>query len=352
MGRHPPQANVQIKLFHSQVHGGILFFSYAQNFINLITLLIVMKRGEKNNTTVKTVLITVVIIFAVLFLLPFMLLLIFSSANTQPSFGNIAIIPVKGPILTTAPSGFGAAQVASSEEIILYLEDAAQDSSIDAIILEINSPGGSAVASDEIGTVIKQIDKPVVAQIREVGASGGYWIASASDHIVAHRMAITGSIGVISSYLEFSGLMEEYGVGYERLVAGNNKDIGTPFKQLSNKERTILQEKLDTIHDYFIQEVAENRDLSQTKVREVATGEFYLGVEALELGLIDELGNLDTVEAYLSQQHDIKRFEYVIYESELTLFDALFGVFNNFFFSVGKGIGSELKIQEQYNIMV
>ena len=107
--------------------------------------------------------------------------------------------------------------------------------------MEINSPGGSAVASDEIATAVKNAKKPVISLIREVGASGGYWVASASDYIIANRMSITGSIGVISSYLEFSGLMEKYGVGYERLVAGENKDLLTPYKKLEADQKALVQ---------------------------------------------------------------------------------------------------------------
>ena len=89
-----------------------------------------------------------------------------------------------------------------------------ENKDIKAIVLEINSPGGSAVASDEIASAVKKSNKPTVAVIREAGASGGYWIASSTDHIIANRMSITGSIGVISSYLEFSGLIEKYWVGW------------------------------------------------------------------------------------------------------------------------------------------
>src|SRR3989338_10593850 len=99
--------------------------------------------------------------------------------------------------------------------------------------------------------------------------------------------------------------MDKYGVGYERLVAGEVKDAGTPFRQLNNKERDLLQQKLNTIHDFFIQEVATNRKLSESSVRTIATGEFYLGVEALELGLVDELGDKNTVEEYIKKTYGL-----------------------------------------------
>jgi protease-4 len=196
------------------------------------------------------------------------------------------------------------------------------------------------VASDESATAIKQAEKPVIALIREAGASGGYWVASAADYIIANRMSITGSIGVLSSYLEFSGLMDKYGVSYERLVAGKYKDIGSPFAPLSEEERRILQGKLDKIHDFFIEEIAANRKLESSKVRELATGEFFLGVEALELGLVDELGEISTVEEYLKQTYGLTTVDYVLYEKKAGLLDLLSSVAADFSFSLGQGMGA------------
>ena len=259
----------------------------------------------------------------------------------KPTSGNVAIIPINGPISATGEAMLGESG-ASATEIISFIEDANKDAQIQAIILEINSPGGSAVASDEIASAVKRTEKPTITLIREVGASGGYWIASATDHIVAHRMSITGSIGVISSYLEFSGLMNEYGVKYERLIAGKNKDLGTPFKTLEPTERAILEAKLAKIHDYFIQEIAQNRELPEEKVRSLATGEFYLGIEALEFGLIDEVGDITDVEKYLLDTQSIEEPEYVIYEHQAGLFDFFGSVINSFSYHLGQGITSKL----------
>ena len=127
------------------------------------------------------------------------------------------------------------------------IDSAKKDVRIKGVIFKINSPGGSVVGSKEIGNAIKKLGKPSVAVIREVGASGAYWVASSADVIIADELSITGSIGVISSYLQFSKIMEEYGITYERLVGGEHKDMGVPYKQLSKEEQIIMQKKINII---------------------------------------------------------------------------------------------------------
>lgn len=294
----------------------------------------------------KTVLLTVAAtLFVLLVLLPLSLSLFDGS-----QYGNVALIKIQGVITGDGSSSFGEDTI-SSTKIVEFIQDAEENSQIKAIILEINSPGGSPVASDEIGTAIKKAKKPVVTVIREVGASGGYWIASASDHIIANKMSITGSIGVYSSFLEFSGLMEKYGVGYERVVGGENKDIGSPYLKMSEEKKKVLQAKIDKVHTYFIQEIASNRNLSESKVREIATGEFFLGSEALELGLIDELGDKETAEKYLKDKYDIEDVDYVVYESEKGLLEMLSGVISQSFFNVGEGIGASL-LKDESGVML
>ncbi|MBI2130309.1 S49 family peptidase, partial [Candidatus Woesearchaeota archaeon] len=149
---------------------------------------------------------------------------------------------------------------------------------------------GSPVASEEIANAIKKTNKTSVAWIREIGTSGAYWVASSTDYIIASRVSITGSIGVIASYTEFSGIMKDYNLTYRRLISGKYKDIGDPFKELVPEEQEILQSYLDSIRDYFVEEVAKNRNMKKQEVEKAANGLFYLGGEAKKLGLIDEIG--------------------------------------------------------------
>ena len=136
--------------------------------------------------------------------------------------------------------------------------------------------------------------------------------------------------------------MEEYGVGYQRLVAGDNKDIGTPFRTLANSEEELLQGKLDLIHDYFIDAVAQNRGLERMAVDKAATGEFYLGVEALDLGLIDELGDLDNAKAYLLENESIEVIGIVEYGSSESILDILFGLSLAHGSAMGETMGSKI----------
>ena len=259
------------------------------------------------------------------------------SADFDAAGANVAIIPIKGPIYGDADSG-AFSSVTGSQDIIEQLDKAADNPSIKAIILEINSPGGSAVASEEIALKVASLNKTTVAWIREVGASGAYWIASATNHIVANRMSVTGSIGVISSYLEFAGFIERYNVTYQRLVAGERKDMGVPFRELPDDERAILQEKLNIIHGYFIDAVAENRGLDRAKVKNIADGSFFLGSEALGFGLVDELGGRNEAMAYIENTLNITA-KAAVYQKKISFLEALAGIVSMQSFSVGEGIG-------------
>ena len=266
---------------------------------------------------------------------------LFTGVDVESLGGNVALISIDGVIVGSDDSGALFESVASSQKTIEFIEKANDNPNIKAIILEINSPGGSAVASEEIANAVKKTNKTTVAWIREVGASGAYWVASASDHIVADRVSITGSIGVIASYLEFDGLLERYNVTYRRLVAGKYKDMGTPFRQMTDEEKAIFQQSLDSIRDYFVSEVAKNRHTSKKDVDKAANGLFYLGAQAKELGLVDELGGKDEAIAYIEQKEGIKA-DVVEYKKKETLLSLLSSVMGKQSFFVGKGIGSAL----------
>lgn len=285
-------------------------------------------------------------IFVILFLMFIGFILVgfislFIGFDVSAIEGNVAVIPVKGVILVEKGAFAFGQEVASSAEIAEFIEKADKNPKIKAIIFDINSPGGSAVASDEIANAIKKTNKTTVAVIREVGASGGYWVASACDYVIANRMSITGSIGVIASYLQFSGLLNDYNVTYERLVAGKYKDLGSPYKELTFDERRLFEKKLDLIHDYFVEEVAENRKLSKKDVSGMAEGEFYLGSEAKELGLVDILGNKDDAVKLIEDKLNIT-VELAEYKKSKTLRDILTEAFNEKSFFVGRGIGSAM----------
>ena len=279
---------------------------------------------------------------------------LFVGVDTTILSGNVALIPVKGIIVTESGRDIIGRDVASSKEIVEFIEKADENDGVKAIILEINSPGGTPVASEEIANAVKKVNKTTVAWIRETGASGAYWIASASDYIIASRMSVTGSIGVIGSYVEFAGFIERYNMSYQRLVGGDQKDLGDPFRMLTANEKLILQKKIDMLHDYFIEEVAKNRNMKKEDVERLATGIFYLGSEAKEAGLIDAIGSKDEVEEFLKQRLNTTTIEIAEYKKEATFWEMLAGMFNQNSFFVGKGIGSamfERRVSDEIDIM-
>ena len=285
--------------------------------------------------------ISVLKILLILIILSFFLSMIISlsiGGDFENLDGNVALIEISGLIMSK-DGNFMFDEVTSADETIKLIKKANKKDEIKAIIFEINSPGGSAVASDEIAREIKKINKTTVAWIREVGASGGYWIASSTDYIIANRMSITGSIGVIASYLGFSGFLDEHNITYERLVSGNLKDIGSPLKQMTGQEKKLFQKSLDKIHDFFIEEIANNRNLKEKEVRKIATGLFYLGSEAKELGLVDELGSKQEVIDYLEDKIE-EEVDIITYKKDKGFFDALSNVISKNFFFIGKGIGN------------
>ena len=270
--------------------------------------------------------------------------------------GNVAVIPINGRIMIEKTSSMFGSGIASSSKIIKFIQKADSNPNIKAILFEINSPGGSAVASDEISQAIKKTNKTTIALIREVGASGAYWVASACDVVIANRMSVTGSIGVISSYLEFSGLLDQYNITYQRLVSGELKDVGSPYKEMTKEEEELFIKNLDLIHNYFIEEVATNRNLSEDKVKEIATGMFYLGAQAKELGLVDIIGGREKAEALIKEMHNLTKVIFVEYKEKKTFLGMLSDVFSKQSFFVGEGIGSSLfnknRAQDRLEILV
>ncbi|MEK6946093.1 MAG: signal peptide peptidase SppA [Nanoarchaeota archaeon] len=284
----------------------------------------------------------VIILLAVLGFIAVGILSLFAGVDVDSLGGNVALIPIEGEITGSRDPGlsFGGA-VAASPDIVEMIEKADKNPSIKAIIFEINSPGGSAVASQEIADAVAKTNKTKVAWIREVGASGAYWVASSTDHIVANRASITGSIGVIASYLEFPGFLERYNITYNRLVAGKYKDIGSPFKEMTSEERAVFQQTLDEMRDYFVSEVAKNRHMNKKDVDKIANGLFYLGSQAKDYGLVDELGGKAEVISYIEKKENIKA-EIVEYKKSRGLLGLLSDTMSQSSFYVGKGIGSSL----------
>lgn len=259
-----------------------------------------------------------------------------SSLDEGLKQGNVAVIPIRGLIMNSADSF---ETTTSADDIIELVDEAEENEDIKAILLDIDSPGGTPVATDMIASRISRANKTVIAVIGETGASGAYWISTAADKIYANKMSVTGSIGVQASRLEFGGLLADYNVTYRRLVAGKYKDVGTPLREMTSEEQRMYQTILDDLHEEFISTVATNRGLDKEYVRNLSTGFVYLGSEAKRLRLIDEIGGEKEALDYLSTSLNITA-EPVDYEKPKTFFEELAGVTSQAFYSVGRGLGA------------
>ncbi len=177
------------------------------------------------------------------------------------------------------------------------LDKAEKDERVRAVVLRINSPGGTVTASDviyhEIGAFKARRKVPVIASILDVGASGGYYVALAADRIVAHPTTITGSIGVLMLTVNSGGLLEKIGVSATYIKSGQYKDMGSPFRTMTPEERELFQGLIDRLYGRFVALVARERHLEEARVRSVADGRVYTAAEAFSLGLIDRIGYLE-----------------------------------------------------------
>lgn len=188
---------------------------------------------------------------------------------------------------------FGA--IADSRQIIEQLHDFRDNDNIKAIVLRIDSPGGGVGPSQEIHDEVKALDatKPVIVSMGSVAASGGYYIAASAREIVANPGTITGSIGVIMEFTNYQELLDKIGLSSVVVKSGEYKDIGSSAREMTSLEREILQDLIDDVHRQFVAAVAMGRNLDEEAVRQIADGRIFSGRRAMDMGLVDRMGNLD-----------------------------------------------------------
>jgi protease-4 len=218
-----------------------------------------------------------------------------------PVFGDaVAIVRVEGNIVPgeappPSPFGGGTGGVAYSQQVIGHLKKANNDDDVKAVILYVDSPGGSVFASDEIHLQIKEMDKPIITSMGSLAASGGYFVSAPTNEIWASPHTLTCSIGVISQFFNLEEFAEEYGVTAITIKSGKFKDTGNPFREFSEEDRALWQALIDEAYAEFVLIVAEGRDMTEEKVRELADGRICSGRQAQEVGLVDSLGYLPDV---------------------------------------------------------
>jgi protease-4 len=255
---------------------------------------------------------------------------------------KIALIDVEGMILNAKTSsllmGDGENPMALFRE---RLDQAAEDKRVKAVVIRINSPGGAVTASDimyqDLVRFRHKTQKPVVACMMDVCASGGYYLAMGCDCVIAHPSTVTGSIGVIMSLYNASGLAHLLGIKSEPIKSGPNKDLGNPLRDMTEQERAILQMMVNSFYDQFVHVVCEGRHLPEERVRELADGRIYTGLDAARLGLVDRVG-------YLDDALDVARDLAHICDAKVVAYDRC-GGYRGSIYAAMPHIPSELKIK-------
>ncbi len=263
----------------------------------------------------------------------FMKLFSMLASSKQPTSGEgnpkVALIYATGPIMSNAPSSpFTTGQVMTPGEMAKALREAREDSAIRAVVMRIDSPGGSAVASDAIWreVLLTQREKPLVVSMSDVAGSGGYYIAMAAGTIVAEPGTITGSIGVLGGKLNLKGLYNKVGLTKEVITRGQNANLYSDYGDFTPTERERLQKLLETIYQDFVRKAAEGRDKTETEIHELAQGRIWTGKQAKEIGLVDKLGGLDTALAIAKKQIALDpadEIEVIILPKPKTIFETL-----------------------------
>jgi protease-4 len=230
---------------------------------------------------------------------------------------KIAVIPVEG-IISAADSGVAEAVATTTPEGMRdALLQAEEDENVKAVILEIDSPGGGVTASERMYQDIldfkESSGKPVLASMGATAASGGYYIATAADGILAGETTLTGSLGVILQLPNFTETADKIGFKQNIVKSGEFKDMGSSFRDITPQEREIFQEIVDENYDEFVEVIVEGRDLPEERVRELADGRIYSGKQAEELDLVDELGDLEEAARSARQRADVNEATVVRY---------------------------------------
>ena len=257
----------------------------------------------------------VLIILGIIVALFFLVLILRSMDGT--SIGpKVAVIDITG-IIT------------KSDETIKLIHTYRDDPSIKAIVIRIDTPGGSVAPVQEIYSELEKIDKPIVASMGGTAASGGYYVACAADTIMANPGTLTGSIGVIMQFTRLKGLYDKIGLEHQVIKSGEFKDTGSPFRELTKKEQEVLQATVDNVYNQFVDTIFEARKslLSRPEIVELADGRIFSGQQALDSKLLDQLGNLPEAIKLAAELANIDGKPKVVRrEKKESLLEQLFGI--------------------------
>jgi protease-4 len=233
---------------------------------------------------------------------------------------KVLLIDIKGAISNKKQvSALGTqTKVGMVDRVREVLKKAEKDDDVKALILRINTPGGTVTSSDiiyhEIKTFKEKKQIKVYAVVMDLAASGGYYIAQAADQIIVHPTSLTGSIGVIALKVNLSGLMDKVGVDFEVVKSGDHKDFLSPFRSLTTDERIIFQKTIDDLHQRFVSTIEDNRkQLSREEIANLADGRIYTSQQALDSKLIDKIAYMDEAEEFIKKDLGLDQLSFVVY---------------------------------------
>ncbi|NMA92360.1 MAG: signal peptide peptidase SppA [Firmicutes bacterium] len=253
----------------------------------------------------------VIAILAVALLSAIFLLIKPGGLSTPVARGERVVVIYLSGSIDEGAGGIGFGQNITPRYVEQQLEKAAKDKSIKAVVLRVNSPGGSVAASQQIASYVEEFPKPLVVSMGDMAASGGYYISAPARGIVAQPGTLTGSIGVISQVMDLEGLYEKLGIKIETIKSGRHKDMLS--REMTPEERELMQALSDELYEQFVSDVADGRKLDMEAVRDLATGQVYTGTQALELGLVDRLGGIDEAVKWAGEMAGVKdpeRYEF------------------------------------------
>src|ERR687897_3707489 len=240
---------------------------------------------------------------------------------------KVVVVPIEGVIAPADDTLGGVVPTSTPEGLTDALRQAGSDPSVVAVVLEIDSPGGGVTASDEMHQSVLDFEEntgePVVVSMQDVTASGGYYISTAADRIVAHETTLTGSLGVIIPLPNFAEAADKYGIKQVIIKSGKYKDMGSSFREMTPKERDIFQSIVDDLYSEFVDVISEGRGIPEDRVREIADGRVYSGLQAKKLGLVDSFGGLDEASATAGRLAGARDTTVVRYVQEPTLTETL-----------------------------
>jgi protease-4 len=258
----------------------------------------------------------------------------FPAFEEQWSFGTgdvkVVRMELTGFITRESEAGFLEPAFDKIENLLLAIRAATNDEDVKAIIFEVDSPGGSVTSSDELYTALMNFkashpERKVIVYMRDLAASGGYYIAMAGDWLIAQPTTLVGSIGVIMQSLNWKGLSERIGITDTTIKSGENKDLLNPFRETSPEQIAMLQEMIDRMYQRFIGLVSANRGMDDEALKTLADGRVFSGDQALELKLVDQIGYWDDVMAKTEELLNVSSIKVIRYYQPYGLWDYLIG---------------------------